>query len=54
MVTVPAKSWMVTRRLSDRRCPGLIGMSANALRGKPKVIRTGNGLEFTGKGSSCG
>ena len=40
MVTAPAKRelvrWMVTRGLSERRCLGVVGMSASALRYEPR------------------
>ncbi len=43
MVTAPAKRelvrWMVTRGLSERRCLGLVGMSASALRYEPRTDR---------------
>jgi putative transposase len=41
MVTAPAKRelvrWMGTRGLSARRCLGLVGMSASALRYEPRA-----------------
>jgi putative transposase len=44
MVTAPAERelvrWMVTRALSERRCLGLVGMSASALRYEPRTDRT--------------
>ena len=40
MVTAPAKRelvrWMGTRGLSERRCLGVVGMSASALRYEPR------------------
>ncbi len=42
-MTAPAKRelvrWMVTRGLSERRCLGLVGMSASALRYEPRADR---------------
>ena len=43
MVTAPAKRelvrWMGTRGLSERRCLGVVGMSASALRYEPRPDR---------------
>ena len=43
MVTAPAKRelvrWMVTQGLSERRCLGVVGMSASALRYEPRPDR---------------
>ena len=43
MVTAPAKRelvrWMGTRGLSERRCLGVVGMSASALRYEPRPNR---------------
>ena len=42
-MTAPAKRelvrWMVTQGLSERRCLGVVGMSASALRHEPRLDR---------------
>ena len=65
MVTAPAKRelvrWMGTRGLSERRCLGVVGMSASALRYEPRpdrnvakaVARGGIVDQYSARGSSA-